>query len=384
LAVFLVLGRHLQPCPADVNPILGRIAAVWTRGGWVGVDLFFVLSGFLVSGLLFREYEKYRELHIGRFLIRRGFKIYPPFWLLIGVTVLLAAASTRTPPLGAIASELLFVQNYRPALWDHTWSLAVEEHFYFLLAFVLFLFARRETSEPFRFIPAAFVIIALLCLALRIHVGHSAPYKHKTHLFPTHLRLDGLCFGVLLSYSFHRHPVAFLGTARRFKYVFASIGVLMLLPAFYYPLETTSFISTFGLTLFYLGSGSLLIAALGTESPRTSFGSALAYAGSHSYSVYLWHMSVALWGTLIVSHLLSGNYNWHVYTLVYLIGAIGFGIGMAVITEFPVLRIRDRVFPSRGAPLSSKKTGPNNAMQLTAHQGGNSVDSGRLEAPNEI
>jgi len=71
LAVFLVLGRHLRPCPADINPVLRHITAVWKRGGWVGVDLFFVLSGFLVSGLLFREYEKYHKLHIGRFLIRR-------------------------------------------------------------------------------------------------------------------------------------------------------------------------------------------------------------------------------------------------------------------------------------------------------------------------
>src|SRR2546421_10087759 len=87
-AVLLVLGRHMEPCPPEASAILHQFTTIWHEGGWIGVDLFFVLSGFLVSGLLFREYEKYQELRIGRFLIRRGFKIYPPFWLLIGATVI--------------------------------------------------------------------------------------------------------------------------------------------------------------------------------------------------------------------------------------------------------------------------------------------------------
>src|SRR3954471_20438531 len=54
--------------------------------GWIGVDLFFVLSGFLVSGLLFAEYKKFGDIHPVRFLIRRGFKIYPLFYLSILIT----------------------------------------------------------------------------------------------------------------------------------------------------------------------------------------------------------------------------------------------------------------------------------------------------------
>ena len=72
IAILLVLFRH---CDIE-NNILHHF-------GWLGVDLFFVLSGFLVSGLLFNEYKKIGKVKIGRFLIRRGFKIYPPFYFFV-------------------------------------------------------------------------------------------------------------------------------------------------------------------------------------------------------------------------------------------------------------------------------------------------------------
>lgn len=359
IAVLLVLGRHMTLCPADTSPFLHQVTRIWAQGGWIGVDLFFVLSGFLVSGLLFREHEKYQALHIGHFLIRRGFKIYPPFWLLIGATVLVSILIRKELPLSALACELLFVQNYGPALWHHTWSLAVEEHFYLLLAFGLFVLAKRRSTQPFTLIPAAFVGVALLCLLLRILGAAHASFRYTTHMYPSHLRLDGLFFGVLLSYLFHRYPVKFLATACRFRHLLLGTGVLLLFPAFCLPSETTPFIYTYGLTLFYLGSGCLLVAALGYRAPTTRLGHAAAYFGSHSYSVYLWHMPVALWGTAAVAKLLPQYYNWFVYGITYLAGAVMLGVAMSVLTEFPVLRIRDRFYPSRGTPLSTNATGPN-------------------------
>jgi peptidoglycan/LPS O-acetylase OafA/YrhL len=81
LAVFLVLGRHMIPVASAGPSIPGYFAhsftTLWVRGGWIGVDLFFVLSGFLVSGLLFRGHQKFGVLSGKDFLIRRGLKIYP-------------------------------------------------------------------------------------------------------------------------------------------------------------------------------------------------------------------------------------------------------------------------------------------------------------------
>lgn len=363
VAVFLVLGRHMEICPPETSAILNRVTTVWARGGWIGVDLFFVLSGFLVSGLLFREYERFRELRIGHFLVRRGLKIYPPFWLLMGVTVMTYLLRHRPLPWGAVASELLFVQNYLAGMWNHTWSLAVEEHFYLSLALGLYLLAKWRPNRPFGMIPGIFVAIALGCLLLRINTAGHAAYAQRIHLFPSHLRLDGLFFGVVLSYAYHSNPSRFLAVAGRFRHLLASIGVLLLLPAFWFPIEKTPFLYTYGFTLFYLGSGSLLAAALASRSPKGRLSGAVAYAGSHSYSVYLWHMPVGHWGAESIGRLAPQQYGWFVYAATYLVGAVAFGIGMSLLTEFPVLRLRDRLFPSRGTPLSPASTKPEHSLE---------------------
>jgi peptidoglycan/LPS O-acetylase OafA/YrhL len=350
-AVFLVLGRHMEPCPRNISPLLHHITAFWAKGGWVGVDLFFVLSGFLVSGLLFREYEKYSKLDLPLFLIRRGFKIYPAFWLLIAVTETVRAWYDGHLSVPSMIAELLFVQNYWQSMWNHTWSLAVEEHFYLLLAIGALLLTRRRAVDPFKIVPSVFVIIASLCLALRLVTAAYWPFSYQTNFFPTHLRLDSLFFGVLLSYLYHAHTPRFLSFARRFRGVLFAVGTLCLLTAFFFPLRWTTFMCTYGFTLLYFGSGCLLVSSLGIPTPANFFANAIAYIGSHSYSIYLWHMPVAIWGTALVAKLFSYDRNWFNYAFTYLAGSIVFGISMALLVEFPFLRLRDRLFPSRGAAL---------------------------------
>ena len=152
VAVFLVIGRHVKyPLDAGWGPIGETVMRTWTRGGWVGVDLFFVLSGFLVSGLLFREYQHKGTISIGRFLIRRGLKIYPAFYFLLAVTVVqtVSRKGTSAISLPAVVAECLFVQNYGPSMLQHSWSLAVEEHFYLLCSLLIFFL----TQEPSAGIP---------------------------------------------------------------------------------------------------------------------------------------------------------------------------------------------------------------------------------------
>src|SRR5580658_8107142 len=87
VAILLVIGRHHFINPRDAG-LLFVPAAVWHRYGWTGVDLFFVLSGFLVGGLLLKETLERGELHVPRFLVRREFKIWPSYYVfLIWVTI---------------------------------------------------------------------------------------------------------------------------------------------------------------------------------------------------------------------------------------------------------------------------------------------------------
>jgi peptidoglycan/LPS O-acetylase OafA/YrhL len=122
-SILLVLCRHTVDPPASAT-----LANLLHCGGWIGVDLFFVLSGFLVSGLLFQEHQRRGSLRWGRFLVRRGFKIYPAFYAMMAVAIAVAIRRHDLQWKPALA-ELLFVQNYVHGMWLHTWSLAVEEPF---------------------------------------------------------------------------------------------------------------------------------------------------------------------------------------------------------------------------------------------------------------
>lgn len=311
---------------------------------------FFVLSGFLLSGLLFREHQKFGQISTTHFLIRRGFKIYPPFWILILATVAVKFIRHRQYRPMATICELLFVQNYTTAWWWHTWSLAVEEHFYLFLAFFFWILSRRcKAAHPFRVVPWAFAILAVLCLGLRIH----AVLTSYQHLGATHLRMDSLFAGVFISYLYHYHPEGMMNWGKRYRPVLPFAGILLMSPVFFHFMEEkTWFTLTVGLTLSYIGAGLLLIAAFANKTPCKKMAGAVAYLGSYSYSIYLWHLPVETWFVPILNRKLPPMDNWYVNTGFHLVGSLVFGVLMALAVELPVLRIRDCWFPSKGRPLT--------------------------------
>ena len=85
---------------------------LWQNGGWTGVDLFFVLSGFLIGGLLFAEAKKTNRIRVGRFLYRRGMKIYPAYYVLFLATIAFKLAFHQPMRLRAVLAEAFFLQNY--------------------------------------------------------------------------------------------------------------------------------------------------------------------------------------------------------------------------------------------------------------------------------
>ena len=98
VAVILVILRHGKI--ASGSGALPGLSRMLERGGWTGVDLFFVLSGFLISGLLFREFERTGRISHVRFLIRRGFRIYPPLWFLLICTAVIGLSQERSRTTG--------------------------------------------------------------------------------------------------------------------------------------------------------------------------------------------------------------------------------------------------------------------------------------------
>lgn len=341
LAVVLVLGRHLRP-PESGNGFLGA----WKTGGWVGVDLFFVLSGFLVSGLLYREFQRTRHLDIVRFLVRRAFKIYPAFWVLLAFTVVVRYLTSRAIPTRQLIGEALFLQNYLGGLWNHTWSLAVEEHFYIAIAAIFSYLVVRRKQNPFSVVPTLTMVIVATCLSLRIAgLFLWEEYSHQTHLYGTHIRIDSLMWGVLLGYLWH-----FRGLEEKLSpfrtSLMVSAGALMLTPAFVFPLEKYPLVSVFGVTLFFVGSGFLLLAAIRMGSSKSVVLRTGGALGASSYSIYLWHMPVATWGWGFLSNA-TGIENYMTYVLFYFTGSLGLGWIMNKALEWPMLQVRDRLFPSQ-------------------------------------
>ena len=346
LAVLLVICRHLDQ-PENASLLLRTCIC----GGWVGVDLFFVLSGFLVSSLLFREYQRNSSVSIKRFLIRRAFKIYPAFWLFLFSTLLLYQWFGVPYGKRQILSEILFVQNYFVGIWNHTWSLAVEEHFYIGLSLLVVLLLAISPSNPFRRIPLIFALTAASCLSLRmLNFVLNPVYTHSAYMFGTHIRIDSLMFGVLLSYCWNFCNLE-QRIARVPSWLLVSIAVTLLAPAFMFPLEKNRWVPVFGVILFYLGSGLMLLAAIRW---KTTDAFAIRFAaglGAASYSIYLWHMPVSTFGYAMLSKAI-GTDNYYLYLFHAFVGSCLVGWILNRLLENPMLMLRDRWFPSDANPVS--------------------------------
>lgn len=345
IAIFLVLAFHVSGSP------------LWVRGGWIGVDLFFTLSGYLISGLLFQEYQRCGSLDLKRFYIRRGFKIYPGYWLLLLVT-LAKLILTHSGGGQRLLWEFLFIQNYRQGVWWHTWSLAVEEHFYLLFPLLLVGMARwsKNRKNPFAAIPWVTLGLAATALALRCLVTlYVHPFSYWVHLFPTHLRADSLMLGVFLSYQAHFHRQELQEwMARNGRWVLGAS--LALLAVFLGQLPETPWVHTVGFTGLALASGGLLLSSLfgrfALPEPLRVAGArvapAVAFVGFHSYSIYLWHLMAALVMEAVAQRLhWEGTPRYSLLVLMYWVGSIVVGILLARAVEIPALKLRDRLFPAR-------------------------------------
>ena len=348
LAVVLVLGRHMEPAPSEWQSPIRSVIDWWSTNGGVGVALFFVLSGFLVSGLLFSEYRKHGEISVKRFYVRRAWKIYPAFYFFIAFTYLFCLFALGEKPRDRpIFSEIFFLQSYQYGFWNHTWTLGVEEHFYIALPLLLLLLVRcnRGVQNPFRAIPYLVAITSVAVLGMRIATYLlRSDYAHITHIFPTHLRIDALFFGVGIAYAYHFHSDWFRRVFVPWRYALIIGGVAIVYAARINMVSGSFTRCTFTVTNTYLGGAALLIGVLMCQIPRTRPIAMLATLGSYSYSIYLWHMVLMRWA---MPHLEELSVPWSVRTMIYMIGAFAIGIPMAKLLELPTLRFRDRKYPSR-------------------------------------
>jgi peptidoglycan/LPS O-acetylase OafA/YrhL len=405
IAILLVFGRHLElPRPGG---LIGGFAATWYQIGWLGVDLFFVLSGFLIGGLLVTELQKHGRIDVTRFLIRRGLKIYPAYFVFLAYLMLMPTAkaligggdawATFFKEWSAYWPNLLFLQNYvgsNPA--GHTWTLAVEEHFYLMLPFALVALVAMGRVRVL--IPLCLLVVPALLLGLRcLSVWTSDPFAVK--MSATHLRLDALLFGVGVRGVAQYWPERFAAMRRWRSWLVPAGLALWSLNLFIEP--GTGFIRTIGLTGTYLGSAAFLVAAYQTRaedfgrlarfaSPAASL---VAWIGVYSYAIYLWHVTAMgilereFGGRMLAWAGGSTEAVWLLSTVVVCVGAILAGVVASKVVEWPVLRLRDRFFPSRSGTLpagESAASAVDESRKSHASPSAAPTDSAMRSAPNGL
>jgi len=181
------------PLPAQVH-----------RFGWIGVDLFFVLSGYLIGGQLLAPIARGQRIKLGRFFARRALRILPAYLVVLAIYVLLPSWR-EYPEMFPLWKFLLSVQNIGlrgGTAFSHAWSLAVEDQFYLLLPLVLLLVIRFRRVAVI--VPCAIVLggLALRWFLARQNLtenGVGSRGFQTLIYYATWTRLDPLVFGVALA-----------------------------------------------------------------------------------------------------------------------------------------------------------------------------------------
>lgn len=321
--------------------------------GWMGVDLFFVLSGYLIGSQLLRPYARSSRPSIGGFYLRPAFRVLPAY-----LTVLLfyfaIPGFREAPGLSPAWQFLTFTENFRidylhDEAFSHVWSLCVEEHFYLVLPLLILLMMIRPS-----FGKAVAVILGILCfgIAIRAYI-----YLHQVQVFPrddyafalayvekiyypTHTRLDGLLVGVTLATIKTFRP-AWWQRAMSHGYLLLVGGMALCAGAMWLFNDRLSFSgSVVGFPLLAVGLGLLIASSISPSSPLSKihgFGLIAALA----YSTYLTHKEVIHQVRVHWPRLVEGG-GWLALGAYFALSFLAaFVLYMAV--ERPFLRLRERI-----------------------------------------
>ena len=182
-------------------PLPGRVH----RWGWIGVDLFFVLSGYLIGGQLLAEFARNKRLNLGGFYARRVLRIMPAYFVILTIYFLVPSWREYFDMAQPLWKFLVSVQNvalHGGTAFSHAWSLAVEDQFYLALPFILLLFFPRPRAAIVLscvIILGGILLRAFLAAQNATDTGVSFRGFQAWIYYPTWTRLDPLVFGVVIA-----------------------------------------------------------------------------------------------------------------------------------------------------------------------------------------
>jgi peptidoglycan/LPS O-acetylase OafA/YrhL len=294
IAILLVMAHHLEP---------ERFS-----GGFLGVDVFFVLSGFLITTLLIEEWEAGGAISLPRFYLRRALRLLPALIVLLCVFTLRSLhAGTRPAFVLAVDAVVLFyVANLVRAFWGyqtlgplaHTWSLSIEEQFYVWWPISLKALLGRDTSRAtiFRVAAAGLAAAAAYRAVLGLMLVNCGAVPGALTALDT--RADALLAGCLVGLGSSWGILAPGTRALNIACRFAPVAALSIAAAFLFAVHDTAPILLGGSTAIALAV-AVCLAALVNAPPRWALRclriAPVAWTGRLSYSLYLWHWPLYQW-----------------------------------------------------------------------------------------
>ena len=282
----------------------------YLTGGWLGVDLFFVLSGYLITSLLLVEHRSNGAIQLGSFWARRARRLLPALLLMVVAVAVYAWVDVAAIDLGRVRSDglatLFFVANWHdiiqgatywdrglaPSMFAHTWSLAVEEQLYLVWPLVVVAVLRRVTKGPARTIARVALIGALLSAGIAIALRVSGASLERIYL-GTDTRAVAVLLGAFVA-GWRRTTRRSDAQARRLELA-AIVGAIVLAVA-WWGLDGEASITYWGGLLVASALAALVVAA--AADPRSTWlGGVLGIKplralGLISYGLYLWHWPV--------------------------------------------------------------------------------------------
>lgn len=361
LAIVLVLVAHAS---FMFLPLTHRLEAWWMLGQ-LGVELFFVLSGFLIGAILVKQAEA-GSLAVGRFWLRRWLRTLPNYYLFLGINIAIARWIDGAWPHAA--GYAVFMQNFawpQPIFFIESWSLAVEEIFYLVAPLLVLACSGHVTRR----VPATLLVsiaIALATLVRVVYVVTQQPVWDQAVRMVALVRMDAIAYGAL-ALLLYRHRD---GIARRHASAIAiagcvglAIGIALYLEL---PKDTDLFARTGLFSLISASFAALLPAAAnwhhaGMPAPVENGVRAIA---RWSYALYLCQLAVMR----VMNATFAGNAQTVGGCLLQALIFVALSIAAAALVyrfyEAPILRLRDRWTRESSAPASREPT-PEPLSELT-------------------
>lgn len=365
LAITLVLLRHGVLAYGGILPqYFAQLRDNWLftfmLNGWAGVDLFFVLSGFLVGYHLLSRWPATASklIFISKYWLKRVLRTFPLYYAILAIVALELipfyqhqADNVR----GALLTHLVFLQDYAGAnLLVPLWSLATEEKFYFFCPFLLWLIFKLPKSRYT--IISVFALLLSLPLFNRLLLLSGYSPQSYTDFFwavraPFHMVLDGLLFGLLLAFLYRdKILVGFFVRYNQGIILFCALALGILLSRNEW-MEAGSYWQATALVLFLLALlfAVLLYASIFSAGKIKAYLSSLPlrFISKLSYSLYLCHMLIIPLALAVCNATMSAQEQpilfFCIFFSVYLSFSFTLSVLLHVSIERPFLYLKDKV-----------------------------------------